>query len=235
MQIQGAIALVTGANRGLGRRLTEQLVERGAAKVYAAARNPDAVTTKGVIPIHIDITDPESVAAAAAIASDITLLVNNAGIYSTAPLLEGPLDDIRAVMESQYFGTLSVTRAFAPHLIANAPAAVLNIVSILSWLHLGSLGAYASAKTALWAQTDAIREEFAPQGVTVTALHVAYMNTDMVADVDAAKTDPADVAAAALDGVEHGDVEVLADALTREVKATLSQDRGVAALALPAH
>jgi NAD(P)-dependent dehydrogenase (short-subunit alcohol dehydrogenase family) len=135
--------VVTGANRGLGRRLAEQLVERGAAKVYGAARNPETVTTPGVILLHIDITNPDSVA----LASDVTLLVNNAGNYSVTPLLNGSLDDIRALMESHYFGTLSVTRAFAPRLIANAPGAVLNVVSVLSWLHPSSRGAYAAAKT----------------------------------------------------------------------------------------
>jgi NAD(P)-dependent dehydrogenase (short-subunit alcohol dehydrogenase family) len=159
MQIHGAVALVTGANRGLGRRFAEQLVERGAAKVYAAARHPETVTTPGVIPLHIDITDPDSVAAAAAVASDVTLLINNAGNLTFTSLLDGPLDDIRALMASNYFGTLAVTRAFAPHLIDHAPAAMLNVVSVLSWLHPGSLGAYAAAKTALWAQTDAVRDE----------------------------------------------------------------------------
>jgi NAD(P)-dependent dehydrogenase (short-subunit alcohol dehydrogenase family) len=233
MHVSGAVALVTGANRGLGRRFAEQLVERGAAKVYAAARHPESITTKGVIPLHIDITDPASVAAAAVLASDITLLVNNAGTYNTATLLDGSLDDIRAIMESHYFGTLSVTRAFAPHLIANAPGAILNVVSVLSWVHPGSLGAYASAKTALWAQTDAVRDEFAPHGVTVSALHVGYMDTDMMAGVDAPKTDPAEIAATALDGIERDAIEVLADQMTRDVKASLSQDRGSAPVALP--
>lgn len=225
MRIEGSVAFVTGANRGLGRHLAEQLVARG-AKVYGGARNPESVTSEGVIPVQIDITDPASVEAAAAVASDVTLLVNNAGISSFSGLLNGPLEDIRAQMESHYFGTLSVTRAFAPHLIANAPGAVLNVLSVLSWLHPGALGAYSAAKAALWAQTDSVREEFAPHGVGVTALHVGYMDTDMVADVDAPKLDPAAVAAVALDGVESGLVEVLADDLTRLTKAGLAADRG---------
>jgi NAD(P)-dependent dehydrogenase (short-subunit alcohol dehydrogenase family) len=226
MRIEGSVAFVTGANRGLGRHLAEQLVARG-AKVYGGARNPESVTSEGVIPVQVDITDPASVEAAAAVAGDVTLLVNNAGISSFRGLLDGPLDDIRAQMESHYFGTLSVTRAFAPHLIANAPGAVLNVLSVLSWLHPGGLGAYSAAKAALWAQTDSVREEFAPHGVGVTALHVGYMDTDMVADVDAPKLDPAAVAALALDGVESGLVEVLADDLTRLTKAGLAADRGV--------
>jgi NAD(P)-dependent dehydrogenase (short-subunit alcohol dehydrogenase family) len=225
MHINGATALVTGANRGLGKRLVEQLVERGAAKVYGAARRPETVTTPGVTAIYLDITDPSSVAAASAVADDVTILINNAGMASSATLLGGSMQDVRAPMESHYFGTLSVTRAFAPHLIANAPGAVLNVVSVLSWLHPGVLGAYAAAKTALWAQTDVVREEFEPQGVSVTALHIGFMDTDMTAEMDAVKTDPAIIAGLALDGVETGAIEVLADQMTREAKAALSRER----------
>jgi short-subunit dehydrogenase len=132
------------------------------------------VTTPGVISIHIDITDPWSVEAAAAITNDVTLLIDNAGMASSATLLGGSINDVRAPMESHFFGTFSVTRAFAPHLIANAPGAALNVVSVLSWLHPSTLGAYAAAKTALWAQTDVVREEFEPHGVSVTALHIGF-------------------------------------------------------------
>lgn len=231
MRINGSVALVTGANRGLGRHLTEQLLDRGAAKVYATARDPETITTPGVIPLRVDITEPATIGAAAQIASDITLLVNNAGNYSLTSLLDGPLDEIRALMDTHYFGTLAVTRALAPHLIANAPAAVLTVASVLSWLHPPALGAYAAAKAALWAQTDAVREQLAAHDVAVTALHVGYMDTEMVAEVQAAKNDPAVVAAAALDGVEHELIEVLADDLTRQIKAALSADRGTTTVA----
>jgi NAD(P)-dependent dehydrogenase (short-subunit alcohol dehydrogenase family) len=227
MRIDGSVALVTGANRGFGRRLTEQLVARGAAKVYAAARKPETITTAGVVPIRIDITDPASVAAAAAAATDVNLLINNAGTASFNSLLTGPLDDIREQIETHYFGTLIVTRAFAPYLQANAPAAILNVLSVLSWAHLPNVGAYSAAKAALWAQTDAARDELAPSGVAVTALHVGFMDTDMVAHVDAPKNDPATIAAAALDGVENALVEVLGDDLTRQVKSRMGADRGV--------
>jgi NAD(P)-dependent dehydrogenase (short-subunit alcohol dehydrogenase family) len=226
MHIEGSIALVTGANRGLGRHFAEQLLARGAAKVYAAARHPESVTLDGVTPLRIDITDQATVDAAANTARDVTLLVNNAGLYTAGGLLSAPLDDIRAELETNYFGTLSVTRAFAPHLIANAPAAILNVLSVLSWLHPVGFGAYAAAKAAAWAQTDVIREELKDQGVTVTALHVGFMETDMTAGIDAPKSDPATVAALALDGVERGSIEVLADDLSRTTKAELCSDRG---------
>src|SRR5271166_1721243 len=147
-------------------------------------------------------------------------------------LLAGPLDDIREQMEIHYFGTLTVTRVFAPYLRANAPAAILNVLSVLSWAHPANVGAYSAAKAAEWAQTDAVRDELAPSGVAVTALHVGFMDTDMVALVDAPKQDPAAVAAAALDGVEDGLVEVLVGDRTRQVKAGLAADRGAVA---PAH
>jgi NAD(P)-dependent dehydrogenase (short-subunit alcohol dehydrogenase family) len=224
MQIQGSVAVVTGANRGLGQHLAEELVRRGAVKVYAAARDPEQITSAGVVPLQLDINDPQSVAAAAATASDVTLLVNNAGNYNAATLLDGAMDDIRALMETHYFGTLSVTRAFAPLLLANAPGAILNIASVLSWVHPASAGAYCAAKAALWAQTDSVREELASHDVTVTALHVGYMDTDMVSEVSATKSDPALIAAAALDGVASAACEVLADDLTRQIRASLGHD-----------
>ncbi len=177
----------------------------------------------------IDITDPALVTRAAEIAGDTTLLVNNAGPATYQGLLHGPMDDIRAEMEGHYFGSLLVTRAFAPQLIANAPGTVLNVLLVLAWRHVGHLGAYCAAKAALWSQTDSIREEFKPHGVNVTALHVGNMDTDRLAHVNALKSDPAIVAAAALDGVEHDLIEVLADADTRAVKAGMSADRGAAA------
>lgn len=235
MRIEGSVALVTGANRGLGRHFAEQLLARGAAKVYVAARNPDSVTLDGVVPIRLDLTDQASIDAAAEIASDVTLLVNNAGVYTPGGVLTAPMADIRAEIDTNYYGTLAVTRAFAPHLVANAPGGILNVLSVLSWLHPAGFGAYSAAKAASWAQTDVVREELAAQGVEVTALHVGFMDTDMVAAIDAPKEDPGTVAALGLDGVEHGLVEVLADQLSRGIKAQLSADRGAVASTAVSH
>jgi NAD(P)-dependent dehydrogenase (short-subunit alcohol dehydrogenase family) len=226
MRIEGSVALVTGANRGLGQHLAEQLLARGAAKVYAAARNPGTIAVDGVVPLRVDVTDADSIAAAAETASDANLLINNAGIYTTGGVLEVPLETIRHEMETNFFGTLLVTRAFAPLLIANAPGAILNVASVLSWLHPIAFGTYSCSKAALWAQTDVVREELKAHGVSVTALHVGFMETEMTTGIDAPKSDPAAVAADALDGVEAGLVEVLADDLTRSAKAQLSADRG---------
>ncbi|MGW1605431.1 SDR family oxidoreductase, partial [Streptomyces eurythermus] len=215
MELKDTVAVVTGANRGLGRHLAAQLVERGAT-VYAAARRPETVDLPGVTPLRLDVTDEESIRAAARIASDATLLVNNAGISTETPLIAGNLDAVRLEMDTNFFGPLAVTRAFAPVIESNGGGAVLNVLSVLSWYHPAGLGAYAAAKAAAWALTGAAREELAPRGIAVSALHVGYMDTAMAASVPAdQKTDPAEVAAQALDGIEAGLPEILADELTR--------------------
>ncbi|ABM11083.1 MULTISPECIES: SDR family oxidoreductase [Mycolicibacterium] len=215
-------ALVTGANRGLGRRFAEALVARG-AKVYAAARRPETIDIPGVVPIQLDITDPESVRRAAEQATDVTVVINNAGVSTRAGLLDGTLEDIRLEMDTHYFGTLAVTRAFVPVIERNGGGAILNVLSVLSWLHPPTSGAYSAAKAAGWAMTDALRAELAPRGIHVAALHVGFMDTDMVSYIPAdQKTDPAVVAELALDGLFAGQPEILADELTRNVKAQLS-------------
>ncbi|MEU5275605.1 SDR family oxidoreductase [Streptomyces asoensis] len=222
MELKDAVVVVTGANRGLGRHLAAQLVERG-AKVYAAARRPETIDLPGVTPLPLDVTDEESVRAAARVASDATLLINNAGISTATQLLNGDLDAVRLEMETNFFGPLTLTRAFAPVIEGNGGGAVLNVLSVLSWLHPAGLGSYAATKAAAWALTDATREELAPRGITVSALHVGYMDTDMAASVPAdQKTDPAEVAAQALDGIEKGLPEILADEITRYVKQGLA-------------
>ncbi len=224
------IALVTGANRGLGKRFATELVSRG-AKVYAAARRPETVDVPGVIPVALDITDPESVRRAADVASDVNVVVNNAGVSTQSDLLSGAMDDIRLEMETHYFGTLQVTRAFVPVIERNGGGAILNVLSVLSWVHAAKFGAYAAAKAAGWAMTDALREELAPRGIHVAALHVGFMDTDMAEFVPAdQKANPAVVAAQALDGLFAGEPEILADDLTRTVRAQLSQPPKVATL-----
>ena len=227
MNIEGSTALVTGANRGLGRHFAQELLGRGAT-VYAGARHPDAVDLPGARPIALDITDPSSVAAAAAAIGDLTLLVNNAGSSTGSSLLDGSLDDIRLEMETHFFGTLAVVRAFAPHLAAGGGGAILNVLSALSWLSFPQAGAYCAAKSAEWSLTNALRQELAGQHTQVAALHVGYMDTDMTRGISAPKSDPAVVAKFALDELEAGAVEILADDVSRQVRSGLAG--GVTAL-----
>ncbi|HEX3815428.1 MAG TPA: SDR family oxidoreductase [Mycobacteriales bacterium] len=221
MRIADSVALVTGANRGLGRHFARELTERG-AKVYATARRPEAIDLPGVIPLGLDITDPASVAAAAKAAGDVTLLVNNAGSSTKASLLHGDIAEIRLEMETHFFGTLAASREFAPVLKANGGGAILNILSVLSWIASDESGAYSAAKSAEWALTNSLRLQLAAQGTFVSGLHVGYMDTDMAAHVEGPKSDPAKVAAFALDELEAGQIEILADPLSGAVKSRLA-------------
>jgi NAD(P)-dependent dehydrogenase (short-subunit alcohol dehydrogenase family) len=227
MEISGKTALVTGANRGLGRQLAAQLRDRGAV-VYAGARNPATVDLAGVTPVALDITDATSVAAAAAALGDVAILVNNAGSSTGASLLTGDIADIRLELDTHFFGTLAVTRAFAPRLAVHEHSAILNVLSVLSWLSFPGSGAYCAAKSAEWSLTNALRQELASQGTRVSSLHVGYMDTDMTRGVDAPKSDPAVIARLAIDGIAAGDAEIIADDITKQVLAGLSS--GVAGL-----
>jgi NAD(P)-dependent dehydrogenase (short-subunit alcohol dehydrogenase family) len=227
MQIEGSTALVTGANRGLGRHFAEQLLARGAT-VYAGARRVESVDLPGAIPIALDVTDEASVVAAAAATGDVGLLINNAGSSTGASLLTGPMADVELEIDTHFYGTLAVTRAFAPQLAANGGGAILNVLSVLSWINVPASGAYCAAKSAEWSLTNALRQELRGQGTQVSALHVGYMDTDMTRHVEAAKSDPATVAKLALDELQAGNPEILADEISRTVRAGLSG--GVAAL-----
>jgi NAD(P)-dependent dehydrogenase (short-subunit alcohol dehydrogenase family) len=227
MDISASTALVTGANRGFGRALAAELISRG-ARVYAGARDPGAVTLPGAIPVALDITDPESLAAAAEAAAGVTVLVNNAGVGTGASLLDGDLEKLRLEMDTHFFGTLAATRAFAPAIAANGGGAILNVLSALSWISFPRVGGYCAAKSAEWSLTNALRQELAPQGIRVSGLYVGYMDTDMTARVDAPKLDVGDVAVTAVDGLAAGDYEILADELSQKLQAGLAG--GVTAL-----
>ncbi len=227
MNIAGSTALVTGANRGFGRHLASELIARGAT-VYAGARNPDTVDLPGAKAVPLDVTDPASVAAAAEVAGGITLLINNAGSSTRSDLLAGDLGKIRLEMDTHFFGTLSVIRAFAPRISANGGGAILNILSALSWISYPNIGAYCAAKSAEWSMTNALRSQLAEQNIRVVGLHVGYMDTDMTASVTAPKSDPADIAKIAIDGIEQDLYEIVADEVSHRLQAGLAG--GVTAL-----
>ncbi|TAJ51361.1 MAG: SDR family oxidoreductase [Nevskiaceae bacterium] len=222
MQIRNAAAFVTGANRGLGRAFARALLARGARKVYAAARDPATIDEAGVVPVRLDVTDAAQVTAAAAACGDVSLLINNAGIFEPGPLLA---EDGEAQLQRQLavnlFGPLRITRGFAPVLAANGGGAVINVLSALSWIALPGTGSYGASKSAAWGLGNALRQELRAQGSQLLALHPAYIDTGMTAGVSAPKSSPEAVVARALDGLEQNLDEVLADAVTEQVKAGL--------------
>jgi NAD(P)-dependent dehydrogenase (short-subunit alcohol dehydrogenase family) len=219
--LDGAVVLITGANGGLGREFVRQALQRGARKVYASARTPQAWDDPRVTALPLDVTDPDSIDAAAVAAGDVTVLINNAGSTGPGTLLGADLDDVRTLFETNVFGPLAVAQAFAPVLAANGGGALVDIHSALSWLARG--GAYSASKAALWSLTNSLRLELAGQGTQVVGVHLGYTDTPMIAGLDVHKEDPADIVREVFNGLETGAHEVLADDTSRFVKDQLSQ------------
>lgn len=212
--------LVTGANRGMGRHYVRQLLDRGVAKVYAAARDPRGVEADDprVVPLALDVTNPDSVAAAAKAAPDVSVLINNAGIARLSSVLDPDSTALREQLETNLLGPLALAAAFADG-IAERSGAVVNVSSVLAWLPVGA--SYGVSKAALWSATDSMRTELAPRGVQVVGVYVGLVDTDMGAFADAPKSDPDDVVRQVLDGIEAGAQEVLADQVTRDARRQL--------------
>lgn len=222
MQIQNAVLLITGANRGIGLAFAREALARGARKVYAAARDPASVQLEGVVPLRLDVTDAAQVAEAAARCGDVTLLVNNAGIAATGGFLaDTTLESARRQFETNFFGPLRMAQAFAPVLARNGGGAILNVLSIASWINRPLLGVYGSSKSAAWALTNGLRHELRAQGTQVTGLHMGFVDTDLTRGIDMPKSTPEAVVQQAFDALEAGALEVLADDATRQVKASL--------------
>lgn len=221
MKINNSIAFVTGANRGLGLAYAEALLAAGARKVYAGARDPSSVPAlEGLVPVRLDVNKVDDIAAAAAQCGDVDLLINSAGIIGDEPLLgENGVEALHNVLDTNLYGVLAMSRAFAPVLRANGGGALVNMLSALSWASLPGTGAYSVSKAAAWALTNGLRNELRGQGTQVVGVHAGYIDTDMVKDVDSPKSRPEDIAQAVLAGIEAGDSEVLADDTARHVKA----------------
>ncbi|AQZ61489.1 Oxidoreductase homolog [[Actinomadura] parvosata subsp. kistnae] len=227
MDIKGSIALVTGANRGIGRAFARALIEHGAKKVYAAVRDPAAVTDPDVVPLRLDVTDEQSITAAAALAGDVTIVINNAGVGGAGTkLLEGAFDGARHAMDVNYFGTWAVARAFAPILARNGGGALVNMLSLASWSSRPEFPGYAASKAAQWSLTDALRKGLHGQGTLVVGVHAGFVETDLSAWTDAPKISADTVAELTMDALLHDRPEVLADEQSRTVKAALSQPVG---------
>jgi NAD(P)-dependent dehydrogenase (short-subunit alcohol dehydrogenase family) len=227
-RIQGTTALVTGANRGLGKAFVQALLDRGAAKVYAGARNPGTVdvTNARVVPVQLDITNLDDIAAAARDCSDVSLLVNNAGAMLLRPFLSAPdMSAARTEMETNYFGTLAMARAFAPVLEAAGGGSLVNMLSVVSWYAPPFNASYCASKSAQWALTNALRVELRAQGTLVVGVHAGFIDTDMAAAVDDPKVSAQEVAGQTLDAIEKGQPEVLTDEWTRHVKSSVATDQ----------
>ena len=224
MQLKDSVVFVTGANRGLGLAFAQAALAAGARKVYAAARDPASVTLPGVVPIQLDVGNAAQVAAAVRDCSDVTLLINNAGISMGSSFLASPdaVAAARAEFEVNFFGPWALASAFAPVLKANGGGAIVNVLSALAWVSFPSVATYSASKSAAWSLTNGLRNELREQGTQVVALHVGYMDTDMARGLDAPKSSPADVARVTLDGVEAGAFEVLADDISKQIKQSLS-------------
>lgn len=229
MELHGATALVTGANRGIGHHFAVELLRRG-AKVYATSRRPELVDVPGADVLRLDITDQASVEDAAARAGDVDLLINNAADTAGGDLVTGDLRAIRSTMDSNYYGTLAMIRAFAPILARNGGGAILNVLSAAAWNTVAGNTAYAAAKSAQWGLTNGVRIELAGQGTLVAALVPGLVGTQTLLDFaerhgirlpEGAVLDPAELVRMALDGLAAGDVEIL-DPMAVEAKASLA-------------
>lgn len=228
MKIQNAVVLVSGANRGLGQAFVDGLLAAGARKVYAAARDPSSITREGVVPLKLDVTSAADIAGAAEACPDLTLLINNAGISRRSGLLGADsAESARAEFETNFFGPLALSQAFAPILRRHGGGAIVNVLSVLSWLSVPAVATYSASKSAAWSLTNGLRNELRGQGTQVVGVHVGYMDTDMTKGLDAPKASPVDVVAQVLAAVEAGEEEVLADELSRQVRQGLAAPRGV--------
>lgn len=226
MQIKESVVFVTGANRGLGLALSKAFLAAGARKVYAAARNPASITLPGVQAVQLDVTNPAEVAAAAAAYTDVTVLVNNAGISTGSGVTsDHAIASARAEMEANFFGPLALSHAFAPALGRNGGGAIVNVLSALSWLSFPTTGTYSASKAAAWALTNGLRGELQAQNTQVLAAHMGYMDTDMTAGIEAEKSSPDTIAANIVKALEAGEDEVLTDAVSQQVKQGLTAPR----------
>jgi len=214
--------LVTGANRGMGREYVAQLLDRRVTKVYAAARDPQTIDVADprVVVLQLDVTDAASVARAAEAASDVSVLINNAGIARGASVLDRDTSKLREEMETNLFGPLAMASAFADRIAARS-GAIVNVASVLAWMPIGA--SYGVTKAAMWIATGSMRLELGSRGVQVIGVYVGLVDTDMGAFADSPKSDPADVVRQVLDGIESGADEVLADEMTRVVRAQMEK------------
>jgi len=226
----GAVALVTGANRGIGLAFVQELAARGARRIYAGVRSPDGIiagTYDGlpVTVVPLDVTDPAATRAAAVACPDVNLLVNNAGLFTNTRLVRA--DDPEAArreMDVNYFGTLNMTRAFAPVLGRNGGGYIANVLSVAGAFPAPFMGGYSPAKAAALFLSSITRSELADQGTEVIALIVGSVDTRMSAHVEGRKEDPRDIARAGLDALDRGEHVADTDFMAIDARARYARD-----------
>ncbi len=228
MKIENSTVLITGANRGIGLAFANAFLERGARKVYAGARDPSQVSLPGATPLRLDVNSAADIEAAARLANDVTIVVNNAGIAKFGSFLA---DDAEALLrnhlETNLLGVLRVSRAFAPILARNGGGALLNVASVASWISSPLLASYAVSKSALWSLSNGLRNDLREQGTQVLTLHMGFVDTDLTQGIEMPKTKPETIVERALTALEAGANEVLADEMTLQVKGGLSAEQAV--------
>jgi NAD(P)-dependent dehydrogenase (short-subunit alcohol dehydrogenase family) len=229
MNINESVALVTGANRGLGACLVQELMRAGAAKVYATARTPgtvaaDVTADPRVVTLTLDITDPASVEKAAEVAQDVTVLVNNAGVLAFGGALDGDLEGFERDLRTNYLGTLRVTRAFTPALERHAPAAVVNVLTLIALAPVAPMAGYSASKAAAHSITQALRAELRSRGITVLGAYPGGIDTDMLAGVDEEKAAPGLVAKRIVAALAAGETVAFPDDASAGAGAVYLQD-----------
>jgi NAD(P)-dependent dehydrogenase (short-subunit alcohol dehydrogenase family) len=228
MKIQDCVALVTGSNRGLGLAYCEGLLRAGAAKIYAAARDPAKIGIRDsrIIPIALDVTSVENVISVAHRCQDVSLLINNAGVLRNSPMLALTAEAAaRQEMEIHYFGVLSMVQQFAPVLAKNGGGAILNVLSVGSWFASPPIATYCASKAAEEVLTDAIRVQLQSQRTQVAGVYAGYIDTDMSAQITQPKTSPGQVVERSLAGLESGQDRIFADASAVYVDEKIRTDR----------
>ena len=223
MQLHNAVVFITGANRGLGLAFAKQALAQGARKVYAAARNPDSILLDGVVKVKLDVTNIADIQRVARDYPDVTLLINNAGVAEIGGILHADATEmLRRQLETNVFGPLQLSQQFAPVLAANGGGAIVNVLSIASWITGPLLATYAVTKSAAWSMTNALRQELQAQQTHVLGLHVGFIDTDLTKDLAVPKVSADFVVEATFNGLAEGAHQVLADDLTKQVHGALS-------------
>ncbi|MBC8161638.1 MAG: SDR family oxidoreductase, partial [Roseiflexaceae bacterium] len=220
MKLNNATIFLTGANRGIGHALIEQLRQHGVRRIYAATRKPEAfkdIASDSLVPLKLDITDRRQVQAVAAQAHDTTVLINNAGALAFGSLLDSPLELIMRDMDTNYFGTLHMVRAFAPMIAQNGGGAIANLLSLVSLASMPSLGGYSASKAALFSLTQAIRAELTGKGIVVHGVYPGAVDTEMIAGLTLPKANPAEVAAAIVGGIANDVEDIYPGSMAQEM------------------